>query len=275
MILGIDFGASTTDAVLFRGKKVLKRASSDRKLGSTRALEHFLKRKGLASKEIKQVALTGGKSALFKGKVLDLKPVHVNEINAIGFGGAFLAGKKRCLVVSMGTGTCIVCFDREKASHVAGTSLGGGTIVGLSKRLVGEDNPKSLETLASKGSTKGINLTVEEIVGKGIGIIPGKASASYFAKSGKASRADLALAVQNMVAETNAVIAGLAAKSSKQKSLVFVGKAASYPAVRAAIKRVLGYYGFAATFPKRGEFATAAGAACFSVKGEPKSLNKK
>jgi type II pantothenate kinase len=262
MILGIDFGASTTDAVLFDRKKILKKASSERALGPARELNSFLKRKGFTPREVKQVAITGGKSSFFKSRVLGLKPKHVGEIDAIGFGGAFLAGLKRCLVVSMGTGTCIVSFEGGKARHAAGTSLGGGTIVGLSKSLFGEANPEKLMELASKGSLKKVDLSVEEIVGGGIGIVPGRASASNFAKTGKASRADLALAVQNMVAESNAVIAALAARSSKQKKLVFVGKTAAYPAIKASVKSVLGYYGFRPDFPKVGKFATAAGAAC-------------
>ncbi len=263
MILGIDFGATTTDAVLFEEKKILRRASSGRTLGSARELEYFLKQKGFASAEIKCVAVTGGKSSFFKGRVLGLKAVHVGEIDAIGFGGSFLAGLKRCLVVSMGTGTCIVSFEKGKARHAAGTALGGGTILGLSKRLFGEGSPEKLGMMASKGSLKGIDLSVEEIVGGNIGLIPGKASASSFAKAGRASKADLALAVQNTVAEPNAVIAALAARSSKQKKIVFVGKTTTFPAVKASIKRVLGYYGFTPTFPKAGTLATAAGAAYF------------
>jgi len=265
MILGIDFGATTTDAVLFKGRKILRKASSGKTLGSAKALESFLKQKGFASKEIRHLAVTGGKSSFFKGRVLGLKPVHVGEIDAIGFGGAFLAGQKRCLVVSMGTGTCIVSFEKGKARHVAGTSLGGGTILGLSQRLFGECNPEKLGKMASKGSLKGIDLSVEEIVGGNIGIIPGKASASNFAKIGRASKADLASAVQNTVAESNAIIAALAARSSRQKKLVFVGKTVAFPAVKASIKRVLGYYGFAPIFPKAGTLATAAGAACFTA----------
>jgi len=261
MILGIDFGATTTDFVLFDGHKILGKASYAKPLGSENALNSFLKREGFASKKVDCVAVTGGKSAFFKGNVLGFKPKHVGEIDAIGFGGCFLSGLKRCLVVSMGTGTCIVSFDKGKARHVAGTALGGGTIVGLSKRLFREGRPEKLGAMALTGSLKGIDLSVEEIVGRGIGIIPGKAAASNFAKSGKASKADLALAVQNTVAESNAIIAALAAKSSNQKKLVFVGKAAEFPAVKASIKRVLGYYGFQPSFPGLGKHATAAGAA--------------
>ncbi len=261
MILGIDFGATTTDVVLFNGKRILRKESSAKQLGSEKKLNSFLKKKDFASKKISAVAVTGGKNSFFKGKVLGNKPTHVEEIEAIGFGGCFLAGLKHCLVVSMGTGTCIVSFDRGKARHVAGTALGGGTIVGLSKRLFGEGNPEKLGKMALNGSLKKIDLSVEEIVGKGIGIIPAKAAASNFAKNGKASKADLALAVQNTVAESNAIIAALSAKYSCRKKIVFVGKTAAFPAVKATVRRVLGYYGFKPIFSGLGEHATAIGAA--------------
>lgn len=261
MILGIDFGATTTNAVLLQRGQILKRASTESRAWNGRKLDSFLEGEGLAPEGIKAVAVTGGKSSLFRGKILGLKPEHVGEIDAIGAGGAFLSGLKRCLVASMGTGTCIVSFEKGRARHVAGTGIGGGTIVGLSKRLFGEERPEKLGKMAPKGSLRGIDLGVKEVVGSGIGLVPGNATASNFAKKGKAGSADLALAVQNMVAEANAVVVALAARASGQKKLVFVGKAASYPAVRASLKRALGYYGFKPVFPEQGEFAAAAGAA--------------
>ncbi len=256
MILGIDFGITTTDVALMEENRLLKAFYLKSK--SLRDLKKALFSKGIDLSGVGGIAVTGG---IARKKIFGKRVFRVGELNAIGFGGAFLSGAKKALVVSMGTGTCIVSFNKGEVKHVGGTPLGGGTIVGLSKKLLGESQPEKLQKLASKGSLHSIDLSVRDAIGSGIGIIPGNATASNFAKKGIGGKADLALAVQNMVAESNAVIAALAARSSNHRKIVFVGKTPLFPAVRRTLKRVLRYYGFSPVFPGRGEHAMAVGAA--------------
>jgi len=258
MILGIDFGASTTDAVLLDGKRIVKKAST-KQLGSARSLNSFLKKHGFHFLEIERTAITGGKSALFSGKVLGLKPVHVNEIDAIGLGAGFLSKSKRCLAVSMGTGTCIVLFERPKSRHVIGTGLGGGTITGLSRLLLKEQTFSKLADLASRGDFRRVDLSVAEVVGKSLGLLNGSATASNFAKA-SGSRADLAAAVQNMVAESVAVLAVSSSKQSKCKKIVFLGKAWAFPLVKNRLNATARCFGAKFLFPKNGGFGSALGA---------------
>ena len=84
----------------------------------------------------------------------------VAEIDAIGFGGAALAGSQDCLVVSMGTGTAMVHFSHGSASHVGGSGVGGGTIKGLATLICGMDDPRQIDALAMKGSASKLNLTI-------------------------------------------------------------------------------------------------------------------
>jgi type II pantothenate kinase len=260
MILGIDFGASSTKAVLL-DKGIVKKAVSQRPLVTRKSLESFLKAKSFSSHPITAVAVTGGKSHGFKEKILGLKPKHVNEINAIGFGAAFLSNQKNCLAVSLGTGTCIVSFSKGKCSHVIGSGLGGGTILGLSKLLLKEANPKKLAALALKGNLSKTDLSVKDIVGKGIGKLPGNATASNLAKP-SGSKADKAAAIQNLVAESIAVLLALASKQG-QKKAVFAGRTLEFPFVKKRLKAAEKMFKADFSFPKSPGFATALGAAFF------------
>jgi type II pantothenate kinase len=261
MILGIDFGISTTDVVLLDKCKLRKSFFIESK--SLPALKKALAKNKIDLDKIDKIAVTGAKPS--KRKLFG-KPISiVSEVNAIGFGGAFLSKSKNCLVVSMGTGTCVVSFKGIKAKHVGGTGVGGGTILGLSKRLVGILDVEKLSKLAPKGSLKKTNLTVGEAVGGSVGIVPANATASNFAKLTASSKADAVLAVQNMVGEVVAVVSALAAKGSGQKKMVFVGKTANFSVVRKAIRQVLLYYGLSPVFPKGRGQATALGAAIFQA----------
>ncbi|MAG21856.1 MAG: hypothetical protein CL943_00940 [Candidatus Diapherotrites archaeon] len=259
MILGIDFGISTTDVALLENCRVKKTFFI--KPGALKNLEKAIAKNNINLSTIDHIALTGDKT---KQKNMFGKPIYrVPELKAIGFGGAFLSKYKNALIVSMGTGTCIVSFKNGKIKHVAGTGLGGGTIVGLSHRLVGENEASNLGSLASKGELSKTDLTVKEAIGSGIGLVPGSATASNLVKPHKVKKATLALGIQNMVAETNAVIAALAAKKEKHDKIVFIGKTCQFPMVKKVIKRVLAYYGPTPMFPKLGGSGTAIGAAAF------------
>lgn len=265
LVLGIDFGASTTDIVLLQGNRLLKVFSFERnKFNETslNQLSAFLKGLNLPFSKISKIAVTGGKSKQLNGKkIFGIPIVHVSEIQAIGFGGSFVSKLKNCLVVSCGTGTCIVQLKNGIAKHFGGTGIGGGTILGLSQLLLKTKNLIELEKLASEGNLKNVDLSVKNVIGSGIGIVPANATASNFANLKNPSRNDLAFGIQNLVGEVVAVSAVFAAKACRQNMVVFVGKAVSFDKVKKAIQKVAKYYGVKVWFPKNGGIATAAGAA--------------
>ena len=260
MILGIDFGASTVDAVLLDGKKVVKKASSHKSFHSGATLNQFLKSQKFNGFPIEKIAITGGKSLFFKGRVLGFKPTHVEEVKAIGLGAGFLSKSKKCLAVSMGTGTCIVLFEKGKAKHVIGTGVGGGTVLGLSRLLVWEEGIARLAKIAQKGNSGKVDLSVKEVVGKGFGLLNGNATASNFAK-GSGSRADVAAAIQNMVAESVAILAISAARENKCRKIVFLGKVPEFPFVKKRLGLTARCFKTVFDFPKNYGVGTAIGAA--------------
>jgi len=123
-----------------------------------------------------------------------------------------------------------------------------------------------LEKLAKKGKLKDVDLSVFDVIGSGIGIVPASATASNFANLKRPSKCDLSFGIQNMVGEVIAVSAIFAAKALKKRSIVFIGKTVRFKKVRQAICRVAKYYKIKVIFPKLGPIATAIGAAVYLSK---------
>src|SRR5581483_920154 len=108
MIVGIDIGGSTTDAVILENGTihVVTIEANDPIAAAAGSLGKLVSDFGLRLDQIERVAATGA-GAL--GDSLFGRPVlKVDEFTAIGVGGTSLAGKDQALVISLGTGTAIV-----------------------------------------------------------------------------------------------------------------------------------------------------------------------
>ena len=169
------------------------------------------------------------------------------------------------IVANVGTGTPVLFVSYSNHYHVAGTGLGGGTIAGLSKLLL-HATPQQTEKLALRGSSS-LDLSVKDIVGSGIGVVPASATASNFAKAAllpksKIRKQDLAFAIVNSVAEPIAVIAVLAARErSCADRIFFTGRVSQNKLFQKRAGATVAMFGGKAFFPRRGEYATAIGAA--------------
>src|SRR5262249_33964336 len=79
-----------------------------------------------------------------------------------------------------GTGTALVSVHGEKIEHVGGTGIGGGTLLGLARHLLGVTRLDTLERMAAHGDLSHVDLTVGDIAGGPVGIVPANATASNF-----------------------------------------------------------------------------------------------
>ncbi len=155
MILGIDIGGSTTDIVGFQDEKMtgnLTVEASDPLTSATGALGSFLEKEDLNLNDIHQIAVTGVGSSFVKRDLFGIKTIKVPEFQAIGAGGAYLTGLKRAVIVSMGTGTAIVFNDNGSITHLGGTGVGGGTIVGLGNAILNSSDYQDIVDMADAGS---------------------------------------------------------------------------------------------------------------------------
>lgn len=255
MILGIDFGSSTTDFVLMKDKELIKSYSfmSD-KLDLNKALEKF------PLNEIELIAATGCGAKKLETKLKEVPVKKVDEIQAIGLGGKFVSKKDRVLVASLGSGTCMVSADKN-IRHIGGTAVGGKTLIGLSKLLLDTDDLNKIERLAEKGDLSKVDLTLEEIYPDGIGLLDPKCTASHFGHLKNPKKSDLALALFNLIGQSIGSTVGFAAKAENHENIVFTGKLINLKLIQLIIKLRIGFIGkFNLIIPENTEIATAIGA---------------
>ncbi len=259
MILGIDFGSSTTDFVLMKDKEVIKSYSifSDG-LDLNKTLGKF------PLNEIKLIAVTGCGSRKLGTELKGIPVKKVDEIQAIGLGGKFVSNKDRVLVVSLGSGTCMVSVDKD-IKHIGGTAIGGRTLTGLSKLLLNTDDLNEIERLAEKGDLFKVDLTLKEIYPDGIGLLDSRCTAAHFGHLKNPEKSDLALALFNLIGQSIGSTVGFAAKAEKHENIVFTGKLINLKLIQSIIKLRIGFIGkFNLIIPENAEIATAIGATLFS-----------
>ena len=216
----------------------------------------------IAKKEFKfnEAVITGGGSAQLPSILEDVFIKRVDEISSIGAGGLKLSGLKEAIVVSMGTGTAITHATPEKVTHLGGTGVGGGTLIGLCKLLIGEANPQKLEQLALKGDNTNIDLTVGDLYPKGIGNLSPQATASNFAKIRKHSKEDVSSAIHNLVGQTMGIVISLIAKLANIENVVLVGTCTKNNCIVNIVRLILEMRKLKSVVPEKAEFAIAYGA---------------
>ncbi|MFH1750983.1 MAG: hypothetical protein ABH863_04860 [Candidatus Micrarchaeota archaeon] len=286
-MIGIDFGASFLDVAIIRDRKLERTYSIQQKHYSHEFLENILAnelaleggklekekkhlpvRKTPSGKDKIAIFVAGKKNANIPKLKKRMRIREVGEIAAIAEGARFLAGNGHFIVMNVGTGTPIVLVDGNKHKHLAGTGLGGGTLEGLGKILLALE-VNELEGLAAKGSNA-LDLTIDDVVGKRFGVIPGNATASNFGKAAGVLRprdADIAYSLLCLVGETLGVMAALAANGNNCREIVFTGRVVGENAlIREKIEGAVKLFGGKVVFPRDGKFCTAIGAALAGMK---------
>ena len=166
MNISADFGITVTDTLRRKNDELIHRMdlSSDN-LNHDRVREIFPDIDFNSNTGF--LAVTGGRH-LELGENIDKTPIiHVNEIEAIGEGSMSLAKLNKdesTIIVSAGSGTACIHAQNGVYTHCSGTGVGGGTVLGLSKLLLGTDNPEEIATLAEKGNESHVDLILEDVV---------------------------------------------------------------------------------------------------------------
>jgi type II pantothenate kinase len=266
MILGLDIGASKIKGIVFEKSKILHRFSMKSQY-SSQSTKHVLE--NLLSKikqnyYFKEIAISGVGARVVGKDFCGLKVKKVDEIQAIGIGGLVLTGKNKGLIVNIGTGTAIVAsYDEGKlAEHVGGTGIGGGTILGLSKRMIGIEDFKVIEKMAIKGDKWKVDLSVNDIAGKSVGLIPASATASNFGKlEGEISENDIASGIFNLVLQAIGVISVMSARAyNLQNDIVFVGGLMRSSLAIQVLNKTLEIFNLKCLIPENCDYCTVLGA---------------
>ena len=264
MIVGIDIGGSTTDAVILEngGIHVVTIEANDPVAAAAGALGKLVADYGIALEDVERVAATGAGARVLGESLLGRAVIKVNEFTAVGVGGTSLAGKDEALVVSLGTGTAIVSVKGGEIRHFSGTGIGGGTLLGLARHMLGVVTIERLEAMAKKGDLRRVDLTVRDIAGGPLGDLPPNTTAANFGKLGAdATPEDKALAIMNMIVESIGVLSIASARACGQENIVLTGKLTRIFRFMQRLRKSEFVFGRAFAIPDQADYATAIGAA--------------
>ena len=272
LVAGIDVGASATKGVLL-GKSGIEHKFLAETLDPNSSITQVLKiliSHVKAASSVQTISISGGESRTIGKDLLGIPVQRVDEITANGLGGLFLSGKHKGLIVTVGTGTSIVAAYEggKRVNHLGGTGVGGGTIMGLARRMLGVNDFRTLETMALKGDLNKVDLTVADIVGGPVGIISAEATASNLARLNiETLPEDVAAGIFNLVSQVVGVVSAMAAKSRGfEEDVVLVGRLVKSPLVSRIIRETISVFGVKAFVPENCEYCTAVGAAAFILK---------
>ena len=271
-IIGIDIGGSTTKIIGFREEDGVKHwiepqviVANDPLTATYGAFGRFTDENDLSLGDITKVVITGVGASHVKGGIYGLDCMRAEEFQCIGKGGSFLSGLDNSLVVSMGTGTAIVHVMQDGSyEYIGGTGVGGGTLVGLSKLMLGAEGVAEIEAMANGGNLDKIDLKIKHLVkGDALSGLSRDLTASNFANvSLGATKDDIALGIMNLVFETVGMVSIFAARSRGARDIVLTGNVTGIPQCKEKFDEfnTLGY-GVNFVIPERSGFATAIGAA--------------
>jgi len=273
IVIGIDVGGSTTKIVGFDGDRLLHPQlvkANDPVASLYGAFGKFTSDNKIKLQDIERVMITGVGSTYVDDRIYGLKTIHVNEFDATGKGGLYLSGLKEAIIVSMGTGTAIVHSDGKTSTHLGGTGVGGGTLIGLSKRMLGMQDVEQISELAMEGDLRNVDLKIEEITKNFESPnLTASATAANFGKvSDIASKADIALGILNLVFETIAMMSIFSARQKNIKDIVLTGNLSVIPQGVNMFKNLGTMFDFNFLIPENATFATVVGAALTDVKTE-------
>lgn len=275
-IIGIDVGGSTTKIVGFNIDKNGERElipplfvrATDPVTSVYGAFGKFTLLNGLSLSDIDKVLMTGVGSSFITEPIytLDCKPVP--EFSCIGLGGLYLSGLDEAVVVSMGTGTALIhakkIDGKTTTKYLGGTGIGGGTILGLSRKMLGVDTIEHIEQLCKDGDLSKIDLHIKDMTKANIykSSMNEDLTASNFGKlSDLANKNDISLGIVNMVAETVAMMAIFAARNYCTKNIVLTGNLTRIEPIKKIFNNLEAVFGVNFIFPENSQFGTVIGAA--------------
>ena len=264
MIIGIDIGSTTTKAVSIENGKLIRKVktrASDAVTAATGAFGKIVLENGIRINDIEKIEITGAGASKIKNDIFGIPTGRVNEIEAIGIGGMFLSGMKNIIITNIGTGTVIIEAGDHGIFHFGGTGVGGGTILGLAKKLLPTAEFSDIMELAKGGMVKNVDLLLGDITDISLSFLSGDSTAANFGKMlDTASSGDIALAIINMVYQVIGVLSVFAARAKNTGRVIVTGNGSSNQTGQKVLTDISSLYGIEFIYPEFAEYTTAVGA---------------
>ncbi len=283
-VIGIDVGGSTTKIVGFRIEKgcceliepqIVK--ANDPITATYGAFGKFTDENNLKFSDIAKVYMTGVGSAYIRKNLYGLSCERVEEFNSIGQGGLYLSGLSEALVVSMGTGTAMVHAKADgKMTYLGGTGVGGGTLMGLSKLMLGAETVEHIIEYAEEGSLDNIDLKIKDMTADdSLTALSRDLTAANFGNvSDLCTKNDIAIGILNLVFETVAMVSVFAARSVGVSDIVLTGSITQLALCRKKFEELNAMnYGVKFHVPERSRYATVIGTAIRAIPCEYCEVN--
>ncbi|MDR2796733.1 MAG: pantothenate kinase [Treponema sp.] len=267
MIIGIDIGSTITKAVSIEDGNMtrkIKTKAADAVTSAAGAFGKMILENDIKMAEIERIMITGAGATKIKNDLFGIPTEQIDEITAIGIGGMFLSKQDNIIITNIGTGTAIIEAKKEGISHLGGSGVGGGTILGLAKKLLLTSNFNGIMELAQSGNLNQVDLLLEDIMETDISFLDREATASNFGKMLDTARhEDLAMGILNLVYQVIGMISVFAAKSKNLDRVIVTGNGSNNPIGKHILSTITGMYAVTFEYPQDAEYTTAIGAGLF------------
>lgn len=281
----IDFGISNTDGIAYVNGEWRRWTQPYTGHPDEEQVRHILAKGEVNLDDLPWLGVTGGRHRLLPERLRGCAVIGVGELTAIGRGGQAIAQRdgaaegipETLLVVSAGSGTAMVRVQGNEFSHFTGSAVGGGTMLGLGRLLLGTVNPTEIDELAQLGHANGVDLSLADVITGPIGALPAEATAVNFGRLAHDSfvpnRVDVAAGLVTLIGQTIALIAVNAARALHTSQVVVTGHMLDMGSMRGVLAGVGALYGQTFLMPEDAGYATVLGALLEAETLAPKSVS--
>lgn len=264
--LGIDMGISSTKVVGLKDNNIIYLKTFD---GPMRhdigyIINQFATETGTDTENSCQVCATGVKTISDATELASHNISVCDEFTACILGAKYNNPLNRFIIAGFGTGTPFIMVDGNESRHLGGFGIGGGTLNGLAKLLLGDISIDQLSQMAEKGNPANVNLLIKDVCGDAMPQLPADITASNFGKINQnASNDDIAAGLLSLIIETIGSAANLASQICGIKDIVTIGRLATLPPNRKIFDALEKLYDIKFHVPEHCGFRTAIGAALY------------
>ncbi len=265
MVIGIDIGSTTTKvAAIGLSSEIIKIKTKaiDAVTSATGAFGKMIMENHFRLENIEKINITGAGASKITDNLFGIPTNKIDEMIAIGIGGKYLSKKEQIIISNIGTGTAIIEVNGKEITHLGGTGVGGGTIIGLAKGLLKISDFDTILQYALAGNLNNVDLMVGDIAETNIGFLNLDFTASNFGKMlDAATKEDIAIGIINLTYQVIGMVSVFAAKSKNNETVVITGNGSNNPIGQKILNNISRTHKIEFEFPADAEYATAIGAA--------------
>ncbi|MFC4354643.1 type II pantothenate kinase [Chryseomicrobium palamuruense] len=180
-----------------------------------------------------KICMTGGRAKQLQNFLGTENYQYVVEFDATVRGVLYQLDKnhidiQQAIVTNIGTGTSIHHLFETQHTRLGGTGIGGGTLMGLSKKMAGTMVFGEIVERSSMGSRKHIDVLVEDIYQENQLPIKGSLTASNFgallhSEEEVNSDNDYLAGIQGMIGEVISSLSIQAADTKNVEDIIYIG----------------------------------------------------